>query len=137
MSAAVCGAARSYGDSDDLPAFNALSIVFNPKTKLIDLTQFEERRDISSGPNERIKQFYWKLWFGDNDVLPNIDIHKNFVGPDAAINSSDVEQFCAVAGNQEKPSRWRGTTTSSRSRGIRIILVRIFFYLNISMLIVF
>ena len=42
MSVAVCGAARSYGDSDDLPAFNALSIVFNQKTKLIDLTQFEE-----------------------------------------------------------------------------------------------
>ena len=29
-----------------------------------------------------------------------LDIHKNFVGPDAAINSSDVKQFCAVAGNQ-------------------------------------
>ena len=33
-------------------------------------------------------------------MLPNIDIHENFVGPDAAINSSDVERFCAVAGNQ-------------------------------------
>jgi fatty acid synthase subunit alpha len=41
------------------------------------------------------------VWFGDNlnDVLPDIDIHGNFVGPDAAINSSDVEQFCAVTGN--------------------------------------
>jgi enoyl reductase-like protein len=97
-------------------------IIFNSETKLIDLTLVEERQDvavpltlqfqycpsqgfapiheIASGRNERIKQFYWKLWFGDNEVLPNIDIHENFVGPDAAINSGDVEQFCAVAGNQ-------------------------------------
>jgi fatty acid synthase subunit alpha len=113
----VYGAARSYGEH--VPTFKALSIVFNPETKLIDLTLFEERQDvavplslqfqycpsqgfapiheIASGRNERIKQFYWKLWFGDDEVLPNIDIHESFVGPDAAINSSDVEQFCAVA----------------------------------------
>ena len=55
---------------------------------------------IASGHNEHIKQFYWKLWFGDDEVLPNIDIHENFVGPDVTINSNDVERFCAVAGNQ-------------------------------------
>jgi fatty acid synthase subunit beta len=120
LSVTVYGAARSYGEH--IPTFKALSIVFNPETKLIDLTLFEERQDvavplslqfqycpsqgfapiheIASGRNERIKQFYWKLWFGDNEVLPNIDIHENFVGRDVAINSSDVEQFCAVAGNQ-------------------------------------
>jgi len=119
LSVTVHGAARSYGEH--IPAFKALNIVFNPETKLIDLTLFEERQDvavplslqfqycpsqgfapiheIASGRNERIKQFYWKLWFGDDEVLPNIDIHENFVGPDATINSSDVEQFCAVAGN--------------------------------------
>ena len=30
--------------------------------------------EIAEGHNERIKQFYWKLWYGDNEVLPNIDI---------------------------------------------------------------
>jgi fatty acid synthase subunit alpha len=120
LSVTVYGATRSYGEH--IPNFKALSIAFNPETKLIDLTLFEERKDvavplslqfqycpsqglapiheIASGRNERIKQFYWKLWFGDNEVLPNFDIHENFVGPDAAISSSDVEQFCAVAGNQ-------------------------------------
>jgi len=119
LSVTVYGAARSYGEH--VPTFKVFSIVFNPETKLIDLTLFEERQDvavplslqfqycpsqgfapiheIASSRNKRIKQFYWKLWFGDNEVLPNIDIHENFVGPDAAINSSDVEQFCAVAGN--------------------------------------
>ena len=119
LSVTVYGAARPYGEH--VPTVKALSIVFYPETKLIDLTLFEERQDvavplslqfrycpsqgfapiheIASGRNERIKQFYWKLWFGDDEVLPNIDIHENFVGPDASINSSDVEQFCAVAGN--------------------------------------
>ena len=120
LSVTVYGGARSYGEH--IPTFKALSIVFSPKTKLIDLTLFEERRnvavplslqfqycpsqgfapihEIASGRNERIKKFYWKLWYGDDEVLPNIDIHETFVGPDAAIISSDVEQFCAVVGNQ-------------------------------------
>ena len=61
---------------------------------------FTPIHEITSGRNERIKRFYWKLWFGDDKVLPNIDIHEKLVGPDATINSNDVEQFCAVAGNQ-------------------------------------
>jgi fatty acid synthase subunit alpha, fungi type len=119
-SVTIYGAARSYGEH--IPTFKALSIVFNPETKLIDLTLFEERQktavplslqfqycpsqgfapihEIATGRNERIKQFYWKLWYGDDEVLPNIDIHEKFMGPAVAINSSDVEQFCAVVGNQ-------------------------------------
>jgi fatty acid synthase subunit alpha, fungi type len=120
LSATVYRAAQSYGEH--ITAFKALSIVFNPETKLINLTLFEERQnvavplslqfqycpsqgfapihDISTGRNNRIKQFNWKLWYGDDEVLPNIDIHEKFVGPDATINSSDAEQFCAVVGNQ-------------------------------------
>ena len=70
-------AARSYGEH--IPTFKALSIVFNPETKLIDLTLFEEHQDvaiplflqfqycplqgftpiheIASGRNKHIKQF--------------------------------------------------------------------------------
>jgi fatty acid synthase subunit alpha, fungi type len=43
-SVTVYGAARSYGEH--IPTFKALDIVFNPETKLIDLTIFEERQDI-------------------------------------------------------------------------------------------
>ena len=45
LSVAVYGAARSYGEL--VPTFKALSIVFNPETKLIDLTLFEERQDVA------------------------------------------------------------------------------------------
>ena len=45
LSVTVYGAARSYGEH--IPTFKALSIVFNPETKLIDLTLFEERQDVA------------------------------------------------------------------------------------------
>lgn len=41
----VYGAARSYGEH--IPTFKVLSIIFNPETKLIDLTLFEERQDVA------------------------------------------------------------------------------------------
>jgi fatty acid synthase subunit beta len=45
LSVTVYGATRSYGEH--IPNFKALSIVFNPETKLIDLTLFEERKDVA------------------------------------------------------------------------------------------
>jgi len=44
-SVTVYGAARSYGEH--ISTFKALNIVFNPETKLIDLTIFEERQDVA------------------------------------------------------------------------------------------
>lgn len=117
---AVYGAARSYGTHQ--PSFKAAEIVFNLKSQLIDITIFEERLDVSvplslhfqykpsqgyapiheiaDGRNKRIKEFYWKLWYGDDEVLPDIDIRETFVGPEVTIEAEDVEQFCAVVGNQ-------------------------------------
>jgi fatty acid synthase subunit alpha len=116
----VYGAARSYGGHDS--SFKAVEIVYNSQSKLIDITLFEERRDVSVplslhfrykpsqgfapiheiavGRNNRIKEFYWKLWYGDDAVLPEIGIRETFVGPEVTIDADDVEQFCAVVGNQ-------------------------------------
>ncbi|KAF8206176.1 fatty acid synthase [Mycena galopus ATCC 62051] len=119
-SVTVYGAARSYGEHK--PAFKAVEIKFTPASKLIDVTMFEDRRDVSvpltlqfeykpslgfapiheiaAGRNTRIKEFYWKLWYGDDAVLPDIDIRETFHGPEVTIEASAVEQFCAVVGNQ-------------------------------------
>ncbi|KAJ3517947.1 hypothetical protein NLJ89_g178 [Agrocybe chaxingu] len=119
-SVTVYGAARSYGEH--ISSFKALEVVYVPETKLINLTLFEERRgssipltlqfqykpsqgfapihEIATDRNKRIKQFYWKLWYGDKEVLPEIDIRDKFVGPEVTISPEDVEQFCAVVGNQ-------------------------------------
>ena len=119
-SVTVYGAGRSYGAHKS--AFKALEIKYNDVSKLIDMTMYEDRQDVSVplslqfeykpsngfapiheiaiGRNTRIKEFYWKLWYGDDDVLPAIDIHETFVGPDVTIEADAVERFCAVVGNQ-------------------------------------
>ncbi|KAF9467993.1 fatty acid synthase [Collybia nuda] len=116
----VYGAARSYGVHQ--PSFKAVEVVFNSKSQIINVTMFEERlgvpvplslhfqykpsqgyapiHEIADGRNKRIKEFYWKLWYGDDEALPDIDIHETFVGPEVTIEAEDVEQFCAVVGNQ-------------------------------------
>lgn len=114
------GAARSFGKHN--PEFKALEIKFDSASKLIHVTMFEDRRnvsvplglqfqykpsfgfapihEISEGRNTRIKEFYWKLWYGDDEILPEIDIRDTFTGPEFKIEAEDVEQFCAVVGNQ-------------------------------------
>jgi fatty acid synthase subunit alpha, fungi type len=116
----VYGAARSYGRHID--GFKAVEILYTPSSHLIDITIFEERLDVSvplslhfeykpsmgstpiheiaEGRNERIKQFYWKLWYGDNEVLPKIDIRDKFTGPETTVEAGAVEAFCAIVGNQ-------------------------------------
>ncbi|KAF7312560.1 Fatty acid synthase subunit alpha [Mycena indigotica] len=120
VSVSLYGSARSYGEHKEL--FKAVEIKYSPTTKLIDITIFEDRRDVSvplslqfeykpsqgfapiheiaTDRNTRIKQFYWKLWYGDDAVLPQIDIHETFHGPEVTIESAAVEQFCAIVGNQ-------------------------------------
>ena len=51
------------------------------------------------GRNGRIKEFYWKLWFGDDSSLPVIDVRDTFKGPLVTIDASHVEKFCSVVGN--------------------------------------
>ncbi|EGN98830.1 hypothetical protein SERLA73DRAFT_168429 [Serpula lacrymans var. lacrymans S7.3] len=116
----VYGAARSHGSHK--PEFKAVEINYDEDTEMIDVTFFEDRRDVSvplslqykyvpsmgsmpihevaEGRTRRIKEFYWKLWYGDDEVLPEIDLRDTFVGPDVTIKSSDIETFCAVVGNQ-------------------------------------
>jgi len=116
----IYGGARSYGLHK--PDFKALEIVFQSSSNSIDITLYEDRQDVTlplilqfqyqpssgyapihelaAGRNKRIKEFYWKLWYGDDAVLPEIDIRETFVGPVVTIDADDVEQFCAVVGNQ-------------------------------------
>lgn len=120
VSVGFYGSARSYGEH--IPDFKAVEIVYSEKTKAIAVTMFEERtgssipltlqfqytpsqgfapiHEVAVNRNQRIKEFYWKLWYGDNEILPSINIRDKFVGPEVTIKAEDVEQFCAVVGNQ-------------------------------------
>ncbi|OJT02257.1 Fatty acid synthase subunit alpha [Trametes pubescens] len=116
----VFGSARSYGEHD--PSFKAIEATFDAATSTIDVTIFEERRgtsvpldlhfvykpamgyapihEVADDRNTRIKAFYWKLWFGDDEVLPEINVRDTFTGPEVTIDEDDIESFCAVVGNQ-------------------------------------
>ncbi|KAF5389975.1 hypothetical protein D9757_013855 [Collybiopsis confluens] len=116
------GGARSYGIHDT--EFKAAEVVFNPSTNLIDVTIYEERRGVSvpllmqfeykpsmgsapiheiiAGRNTRIKEFYWKLWYGDDEKLPELSIHDTFTGPEVTLDEADIEKFCSVVGNEDE-----------------------------------
>lgn len=118
----INGAARSFGENQ--PDFLAVDIKYDVSSRLINLTLFEECQrsavplylqfkyepsqpyapihEIAEGRNKRIKEFYWRLWFGDDESLPELNVRDTFVGPDVTISASDVEAFCAVVGNQQE-----------------------------------
>jgi len=118
----VYGAARSSGERQ--PDFLAVDIIYDVSSRLINLTLFEERQrsavplclqfryepsqpyapihEVAEGRNKRIKEFYWRLWFGDDEKLPELNVRDTFTGPEVTISASDVEAFCAVVGNQQE-----------------------------------
>ena len=120
VSLALYGAARSYGHHK--PTFKAVEVKYDQASLVMDVTLFEDRRDIAvplhfkftykpsmgyapiheiaEDRNKRIKDFYWRLWFGDNEVLPEINLRDTFTGPEVTIQASDVETFCSVVGNE-------------------------------------
>lgn len=122
ISISAYGAARSHGEHK--PTFKAVEVRYDAATRAIDVDLFEDRRDVSvplhlkfkyepskgyapiheiaDDRNMRIKQFYWKLWFGDNETLPEIDLRGKLTGPEVTIRAEDVENFCAVVGNQSE-----------------------------------
>ena len=95
------GAARSH--SEHKRDFKAVGVKYDPCYHRIHLTLFQDRRDVSiplflvfeykpsqgfapiheiaHDRNKRINDFCWKLWFGDNEVLPDIDIHATLHRP--------------------------------------------------------
>ena len=118
-SVVLYGSARSYGKHKE--AFKAVDVSFDAAKSLINVTLYEDRREVSvplrlfftyrpemgyapihevvEGRNKRIKEFYWKLWFGDDSALPSIDVRETFKGPEVTIDASHIETFCSVVGN--------------------------------------
>lgn len=116
----IYGAARSYGVHQ--LDFKAVEIVYDAAKKNISMSINEECRGVSvplefqfiykpemgfapihevaEGRNTRIREFYWKLWYGDDEKLPAIDVHETFVGPKVTIDANEIERFCAIVGNQ-------------------------------------
>ena len=83
---------KMYEDRQDVSIPLSLRFEYKPSNG------FAPIHEITVGRNARIKEFYWKLWYGDDDVLSTIDIHETFV--EVIIEADVMERFCAVVGNE-------------------------------------
>jgi fatty acid synthase subunit beta len=73
--------------------------------------------EIMEGHNKRIKEFYWRLWFSDDEKRQDLDVHDIFTGTEVTISANEVEGFCAVVGSQqEKTPRSSRLSALMRSR---------------------
>ena len=114
-------AARSFGVHK--PTFEAVTVSYDAKASTIVVLVNEDRQDVAipleftftyypnqgfapvhevtEGRNKRIKAFYWRLWFGQDQTLPEaIDHRGELVGPEVTIDAAAIERFCDIVGNQ-------------------------------------
>lgn len=113
------GAGRSFGPHPE--DFKAVEAQFDSSNGHISLTVFEERGGVSvplslkfhyrpdqgfapihevvEDRNTRIKDFYWRLWFGDDREMPTLKSRQTFEGPETRVEASEIERFCAVVKN--------------------------------------
>ncbi|WVQ99903.1 hypothetical protein IAU59_007046 [Kwoniella sp. CBS 9459] len=114
------GSARSFGPHPS--DFKAVELSFDPATNDITLVLNEERKgstvplhfafkykpdmgyapihEVVDGRNKKIKDFYWRLWFGDNEILPELALDTNFTCGETAVDAQAVQRFCDIVGNQ-------------------------------------
>lgn len=119
-SVTLYGAARSFGPHQD--DFKAVQLKFDSSSSQISLVLNEERRgtsvplyfdflykpemgyapihEVVEGRNNKIKDFYWRLWFGDNEKLPNFALDTTFTSGETAVDAKAIQRFCDVVGNQ-------------------------------------
>lgn len=68
-------------------------------------TGFAPIREVMDGRNDRIKEFYWKLWFGE-ETLKDINSTSvettTFYGGRVKIDGKSIEDFCHVIGNESE-----------------------------------
>lgn len=68
---------------------------FNPKDGFSPILEITENR------NQRIKEFYWKVWFTESFDL-DIDVHKPIKGDSLTITSQDIAEFTHAIGNKSE-----------------------------------
>ncbi|KAI9689976.1 MAG: beta subunit of fatty acid synthetase [Bathelium mastoideum] len=62
-------------------------------------TGFAPIREVMEGRNERIKEFYYRLWFGNEQVPFDADVHTRFDGGRAKVTAEAINDFVHAVGN--------------------------------------
>ncbi|KAJ1679555.1 fatty acid synthase alpha subunit Lsd1, partial [Spiromyces aspiralis] len=61
--------------------------------------------EIMEGSNDRVKEFYLKVWFGDKvsrDIIKIDDMHYQFTYRGQTVDRKDIIKFCQTVGNQSE-----------------------------------
>jgi fatty acid synthase subunit alpha, fungi type len=118
-SVTLYGAGRSFGPHPE--DFESVNAEFDAESSKIFLTMFEERagvsvplqleflyrpdqgfapiHEVADGRTSRIKDFYWRLWFGDELSMPKLESRQTFHGPETTVEAREIERFCSVVLN--------------------------------------
>ncbi|XXG94116.1 beta subunit of fatty acid synthetase [Hypoxylon texense] len=56
-------------------------------------------REVMEGRNDRIKEFYWRAWFGDETLDLDAPVTSKFDGGRATITKEDINDFVHAVGN--------------------------------------
>ncbi|RYP75527.1 hypothetical protein DL769_003814 [Monosporascus sp. CRB-8-3] len=55
--------------------------------------------EVMEGRNDRIKEFYWRAWFGDDEFDLDTPVTSKFDGGETTITSEDINDFVHAVGN--------------------------------------
>jgi fatty acid synthase subunit beta, fungi type len=71
----------------------ALAFTYHPETGYAPI------REVMKGRNDRIKEFYWRAWFGDEPLDLDAPVTGKFNGGKATITSEAINDFVHAVGN--------------------------------------
>lgn len=80
----------ALGEPVDLP----LKFTYRPEAGYAPIHEVMDDR------NERIKRFYWRVWFGDEPIDLKADVRGKFDGGKATITGEDINDFVHAVGNK-------------------------------------
>ncbi|KAL7663845.1 Fatty acid synthase subunit beta [[Candida] zeylanoides] len=84
-----------HRNADSKPVALPFLFEFNPSDGFAPILEVME------GRNQRIKEFYWKLWFGsDVPVDLDIDVEQTIIGDTIKITGQDISEFTHAIGNK-------------------------------------
>ncbi|EEB08935.2 fatty acid synthase beta subunit Fas1 [Schizosaccharomyces japonicus yFS275] len=78
--------------------------------------------EVLEGRNDRIKRFYWKVWFGNEPYPEEASITDTFTGPEVEITGSMIDDFCRVVGNQNEVYTKRGNAKRTAPMDFAIVV---------------
>ena len=114
-----------------------LQFTYHPETGYAPI------REVMTGRNDRIKEFYYRVWFGDGKVPFDAPAASTFEGGEATVTSQAIADFVHAVGNTgeafvERPGKevlapmdfaivvgWKAITKPTFSRAIDADLLRL------------